>query len=47
MLRYFSAISTNGPANRRVAMVVMGAMRMQQHGNSEYTKWSRELTLPS
>ncbi|MFM8493360.1 MAG: hypothetical protein ACKOA7_06470 [Bacteroidota bacterium] len=33
MLRFYSAISTNGPAHRRVAMMVMGAMGMRQHGN--------------
>jgi hypothetical protein len=33
MLRFYSAISTNGPANRRVAMMGMEAMRMRQHGN--------------
>jgi hypothetical protein len=47
MLRYFRADSTNGPATRRMAMMVMGALRMQQHANFEYSKAAPELTLPS
>jgi hypothetical protein len=38
MRQYFSAISTNSPGRRRIAMMVMEGLRMQQHGKHEYSK---------
>jgi hypothetical protein len=38
MRRYFSAISTQDPGRRRMAMMEMVGLRMQQHGKHEYSK---------